>query len=282
MKRLILVVFLMLGVFLGSVVIVEGEGEDCPVALEDSWRDTAVPVLNKYNSLIQDLSNDLETVAALQVIRRELEAADRPACLEAYDEAMRALNLAADSIVASLLEDGELANDLLTESRIAFDRAVALFTGNIIGDDRPLETIANITEPVNGGEINSFDVKIRGDYNPNLLGDNHIWVFVAPPGSQLFPQPINGCDPAKRDSAVYIEAFGSWEVSANFGSQALGNGNSYDIYLTIVDDDVSNEIYSLFDEWCTIGDFPGMAANDVFSMQGLVPLERVTVTRNDS
>lgn len=280
MKRLLFVLFLIFGLFLGTIGLVAGQSEDCPVGENDSWRGVAVPVLTRYDELIKNLSNELETVAELQELRRQIEEATKPDCVEAYDETMLALNLAGDSIVASLVDNSGLADELLPKSLDAFDRAVSLLVGGLV-QPTSTEPIAVITEPVDGSEINSFDVKIRGDYNPNLLGDNHIWIFVAPPGSHLFPQPINGCDPAERDSAVYIEAFGSWEVSATFGTPEAGNGDSFDIYLLIGDEDATNEIYNLFDTWCEAGDFPGISANSVFSMSGFVPVERVTVIRND-
>lgn len=88
------------------------DGESCPREMLESWLGTAQQVFGRFGENYRG-QNTLNNVFDIQALRRELDMSERPPCADAtYLAVQGMLNLTADSIVASLLDDNEAADEL--------------------------------------------------------------------------------------------------------------------------------------------------------------------------
>lgn len=265
-RKKIVVIILVVLVSLPASHITALQGGDC-----ETWRALAYSIFDRYND-VKD-NKTIETVADIQALRRELDQFDIATCptgQELYHDMSMLLNLSSDSIVAGLIGDITLAAGLSIQVSEVYMDVVEGIGGGAI-------PVASITEPT-GDTVNSYHITVKGDYDPEQLGDDDLWLFVMTPQLSYFPQIVEGCDPSKRSPVALMPGRNTWAASVYLGTETLGIGDTFDIILMRSGDEGTQYIYDYFDTACAPNSYPGFSAGEVYG--GLFEeITYVTVTR---
>jgi hypothetical protein len=242
----------------------------------ETLRSAAYLIFDEYN-VVKD-TRDIQTVATLQKLRRNLESLDIttcPAYQSQYDDFRWLLNYSADAIIARVTEDAELAADLSLKAIDLYLPVAEWFSGT----DVPPPPSASITAPVDGGTVDSYEIIVEGEYDPDLLGDDILWLFVVPQDLHYFPQIVDGCDPAKRASASLVPQTNSWSAKAYLGNEEFGIGETFKIVLLQGGQEAQDFVFGYFDTHCVDQTWPGLTAAEVYGPEIFVHLQEIKVKR---
>ena len=269
MKRMVLVglVTLLVFGFASAPVVAQNNCE--------TWRNLAYSAFDRYNSIRQ--GRDIQTAAQMQGLRREIEAFDISGCPageELYDALIGLLNLSTDSIVANLANDTTLANDLAFQSTDSYFQVAELVTKDIT------VVAGQITSPPDGSSVDSHEITIEGSYDPQVLGEDSLWVFVKTVQQHYFPQIVDGCDRDRRSSVALNPQRKTWSIPGFVGTETLGKGETFEIILFRGGDAARDLVYDYFDNSCPINDYPGLLASDIYDSDAFTELDYIKITRN--
>jgi hypothetical protein len=240
-----------------------------------AWGDLAYSIFDRYNGIRQ--GRDIQTVAQMQALRREVEAFDISTCPageELYDTLIGLLNLSADSVVAVMVNDTALAGELTFQSTDFYFKATELVAAG------PPTIAGTITSPKDGDTVLSHEVTVEGSYDPALLGDDELWVFVKTPQQHYYPQIVDGCDKERRTSVSLNSQRKTWSIPGFLGTADLGKGDTFEIILFSGGEAASDSVFGYFDSACAAGDYPGLVASDVYDSGAFTELHFIKVTRS--
>jgi hypothetical protein len=260
---------LVLLVFSLVPTVVLARQSDC-----QTWGDLAYSVFDRYNGIRQ--GRDIQTVAQMQALRREVEAFDISTCPageELYDTLIGLLNLSADSIVAGLVNDTALAGDLTFQSTDFYFKATELVAAG------PPVIAGTITSPEDGGTADTFQITVEGSYDPSLLGDDMLWVFVKTPQQHYFPQVVDGCDRERRTSVALNPQRKTWSIPGFLGTATAGIGDTFEIILFSGGEAAQDAVFAYFDTACPANDYPGLSASDIYDSGAFTELHFIKVKR---
>lgn len=266
MKRIALIGLVVLAVL--SVSLSVAAQSDCA-----TWGDLAYSVFDRYNSVRE--GRDIQTAAQLQALRREVEAFDIDTCpagQELYDSLIQLLNLSADSVVAGLADDPILAGDLGALMINVYFKTAQLVVAGIP------TVVAQITDPVDGAEIERYDITVEGTYDPEALGEETLWVFTKSPQQVYFPQVVDGCNAERRTSVSRNPQRQTWSIPGFLGTEANGIGDTFEIILFTGGQDAQDLIYDYFETACASNRYTGMTADEVYAGP-LTEIDFIRVTR---
>jgi hypothetical protein len=289
MRRAFFIIFVF-----GFMVSLSGLDAPTAAAQDDCenlkvWLVEAQLVMDEYEDAL--IVPNIDAVATLQRLRRGLEAASRPSYADAaYTAWIKTLNLTEEAMVAALVSNdpslvGEGINsDLLWEQAdLQHDVAVGE-TINLIDfvssgcpdttPPTPSAEAATISEPPDGADV-TWQTDVSGTYNPDLLGEDDLWIFLVTPGKLYFPQIIEGCDPDKRLPLALEPDFEEWSIQIFVGEENANQGEEFRIVLMKGDAAASQKMYELFDGWCATMSFEGLTSQEVrdLGFEGIVYIE---------
>ena len=315
LMHVILGLFLLTSSF-SHVFAQEDEREPCKPEDLQAWDDGSEQLFVRFRDAIGGgdpgpeklanvtTDNSIQLIAVLQGIRREMDTLPGLLCprvLMEYATFEEFFIVGTDAVAATLAGNIDTAA-LWTRVKELNDQ----IRYNMIPNRLPDQSVAFITLPGAGASV-GLEQQIRGTYNPQQLGDNQLWVFVAhlipEEGKKVgvlyyFAQQIYLCgdDPntpdetEERRSMEYDELGGIWYVDGVIGTST--DRGPVRIVLTLATPDVAAEAERQIIEECAKSPTEDTDDNDVlvddrgFRMTytelidtGFVVLDYIEVTR---
>jgi hypothetical protein len=262
--------------FNGAALSVIAQQDDtCPADTHQAWLDVANSIFGAYTQLASQ-SSDIATVAQLQDQRRQLDQTPRPSCDDQGYEALRgALDLAADSMVASLNKNDTLAQTLLTQANAKSTSAASIIVVTPAPSTSSTDNVTAITSPKKGAEA-PYTQQVTGTLDPQQVGDNDLWLFVVDPAGIYYPQVNNAC--SDRRSTIIKTRHNTWSMPTYFGAQDGNHGDVFGLDLMMGNADATQALYAMFTDWCSNNNFTGLTEADITQLN-LTDLDYIEVTR---
>lgn len=279
---------------IGSNPTLAQEAGDCPEVETENWLNAALLIYVQSDEEINKTAYDINTVAALQALRRRLEDPDliRPPCADPiYAELIKMINAGADGVVATLIMNSELAETTFTAARLSSEQLdTVLFPelAEVIGISpatpaatagEPSAEIVSLStldgDPYSEGEPVDVNVLVDGTYDPDSLAEgDELWLFVIPPNFRYYPQLIDGCTEDQRSVSANSRR-GTWSGIATLGREQEDMGLRFEISIQVADAEESAAMHELFMDWCSSGIYSGLTLDELEEM-GFKELDYVT------
>jgi hypothetical protein len=280
MRRFWLLTLMLVALVAGVILPVAAQEADCPAGVHDAWRSTAIPIFYSFEEILNSKPNNIQAVAALQALRRQLDTAERPPCDDAAFEALHnALNLATDSIISNLLGNVGEATELLGMAIERLEEARVLLSVEPTPEPPAEDKVAAITFPLDNSTSPS-PASVAGVYNRDLMDDEHfLWLFVIAPNARAYPQAVDGCIPNQRIPVPLSRFDNSWRMQVILGGDQ-DSGATFTFVLGYVGVETNEFLHKSFDVWCVPPqNFPGLTQAEIFDRSDVEILDVVNVIR---